>query len=128
MSAFSSALVFAWNFSPDCVKPVDERQRFSPHEHIHVRFSYHEASRSSTDVYALLAPYLPNTCVSCECKDRSGRRFVDDTIMGGSLAADLQKSAHGVSRPALILLPYSKTTLPVLLGVLCVIVLFSMVM
>ena len=66
------------------MKPVDERQRFSPHERIHVRFSYHEASRFSTDVYALLVPYLPNTCVSCECEDRSGRGFVDDTVVGGS--------------------------------------------
>jgi len=42
--------------------------------------------------------------------------------------ADLQKSAHGVPRPTLILLPYLKMTLSVLLGVLCIIYLFSMVM
>lgn len=55
--AFSRALVFAWNFSPDCVKPVDERQRFSPHEHIYVGISYHEASRFSLDAHVLLVPF-----------------------------------------------------------------------
>jgi hypothetical protein len=82
MRAFSSALVFAWNFSPDCVKPVDERQRLSPQGHIWVRFAYHEASKSSMDVCYLLGPYRLDSCVSRKCEDSNGRRLVDDTVFG----------------------------------------------
>ena len=68
MRVFSRALVLAWNFSPDCVKPVEERQRFLPHEHIHVSFSYRVASIFSTDVHVPLAAFLLNTFVRSKCE------------------------------------------------------------
>ena len=71
MRVFSRALVLAWNFSPDCVKPVEERQRVSPHENIHVSFSYHVASIFLTDVRVLLATFLLDTFVCSKCESTS---------------------------------------------------------
>ena len=99
MRVFSRALVLAWNFSPDCVKPVEERQRFLPHEHIHVSFSYRVASIFSTDVHVPLAAFLLDTFVRSKCEitsqgDSLMTRFV---VFGVDVLQQISKSLHMVS-------------------------------
>lgn len=108
MIAFSSALVFAWNFSPHCVKPVDECQRFSPHEQVWVKLAYHEASRSSMDVSAQLEPCQSNNCVSCKSEIQAGGDcfMLMTRFVVVELVADLRKSARGIQQTTLILHPH----------------------